>query len=311
MSGNEASEKEEDTDEEREGGSVMSGNEASEKEEDTDEEKEEKGHKEVGEDGDDDYEDDNPPVASVDHHEDTLLPPAIWDWMMANDLDSDLERKLGEQLGKLRKVTDRSLLENEIKLKIVDAFRAAYKTAEEANAKKSQWVQAFEVLCNRSDWILTLRAADKIKFVYRNITKYMAENEKAEAEGTITEAEKVIWAKRISFHRAYKTIEKRKKRLFEYCVKKSFSVDREIEEAGQEDNDPCTKRMDRLIASLIKIARSKQYTKALREYLIREIDKLIAIQPADGPKQTKIPKRNNRPGGGVKTLPSSKTRKLA
>ena len=120
-----------DTDEENEEGSAKSGNDSSDKESDTDEEKE--GHKEVREDGDDDYEDDNPPVASVDHTpDDTLLPPAIWEWMMANDLDSDLERKLGEQLGKLRKVTDRSLLENAIKLQIVDAFRAAYKTAEEA-----------------------------------------------------------------------------------------------------------------------------------------------------------------------------------
>jgi hypothetical protein len=202
-------------------------------------------------------------------------------------------------------------LENEIKLQIVDAFRAAYKTAEEANAKKSQWVQAFEVLCNRSDWILLLRAADKIDFIYKNIKTYKADYEKAEAEGTLTKAEKVTWVNRKHYNRAYKTIEKRKKRLFQYCVNKAFSVDREIEEAGQVDNDPCTKRMDRSIASLMKIARSKQYTKALREYLIREIDKLLAIQPADGPKQTKIPKRNKRVGGGVKTLPISKSRKLA
>jgi hypothetical protein len=122
--------------------------------------------------------------------------------MMANDLDSDLERKLGEQRGKLRKVTDRSLLENDIKLEIVEAFRAAYKTAEEANAKKSQWVQAFEVLCNRSDWILTLRA-DKIKFRYRNIKKYKREAAEAEAEGTLIEAQNVILARRISMHRVY------------------------------------------------------------------------------------------------------------
>ena len=118
--------------------------------------------------------------------------------------------------------------------------------------------------------------ADKIKFRYRNIKKYKREAAEAEAEGTLIEAQKVILARRISMHRVYKTIDKRKTRLFEYCVNKAFSEEREIEEAGQEDNDPCTKRMDRSIAALMKIARSKKHTKTAREYLIREIEKLLA-----------------------------------
>jgi len=250
-----------------------------------------------------------PPPAS----DKTLLPSPIWVWMVDNDLKTDSEKHLGEQLGRLRDVIDRSQLEKDIKAEIVEAFKRAYKTAEEANAKKTQWIKAFEVLCNKSQWIELMRNADRQQFKFRNISKKKKEYKKKEKDGKLTEAEKVVFEKRRDLHNLYKTVLKRQATLFDFCVNQAFSKKRELEDAGQEDECPTTRRIDRSIGALMKIVKSKKYTKELRAYLIRELETLAAIQPADGPKQTKIPKQKvpKHPRLPGKTLPRSESRKLA
>lgn len=229
--------------------------------------------------------DDDAPIIVNDM---TPLPQPIYEWMLAHDLSTTLERNLGEQLGLLRKISDNSQKIYGAKAKIFEAFKAAYQTKEQALAKKEDWIRAFEVLCNKGTDIALLRQAKREKIAYTHFVKKLTKEEEVAMSKEAVDAHN----RKVDLHNMHKKINMRKTRLFTECMEAAFGKNwKKRGRVDEELEDPHTIKFDRLFAALMKLCRSDDYDDVLYNYVCRELDKIKEIRPRSGPKQTKIPQR--------------------
>jgi hypothetical protein len=239
------------------------------------------------------FDDDQTPIIVNDK---TPLPPQIWEWMERHDLNSKSEKFLGEQLGQLRLINDNSQREAAAKAKIREAFKAAYRTKEEAIEKKTDLVRAFEVLCNKGTEIELMRDAENDGIKFTHYKKEISEEQLA----AMPKAKLEVYKRQKPMHLIYKRVTMRGIRLFDECIRASFpnasaskkrKRDNEESEDDEEPEDPETKAVDRHLDALESLCRSKKYTEELCGYVNRRLDKIKAIKPYGGPKQTKIPQQ--------------------
>jgi hypothetical protein len=180
--------------------------------------------------------------------------------------------------------------------------------------KKTDLVRAFEVLCNKGTDIELMREAKKDGISFTHWEKDISKEKLA----AMSKEKLEVYKRKRDMHLIYKRVNMRSKRLFDECIRASFpnasaskkrKRDNEESEDDEEPQDPETKAVDRHLDALESVCRSKKYTEELCAYVIRRLDKIKAIKPYGGPKQTKIPQQRGPLVARRKNLPSG-SRKL-